>query len=483
MSNTPTLYWHDYETFGTDPFRDRPAQFAGIRTDTELNITGKPLVIYSRPANDFLPQPQACLITGITPQEAIEKGLNEAAFIAQIHKEMAQPGTCTVGYNNIRFDDEFTRNTLYRNFYDPYAREWQNGNSRWDIIDLLRVAHALRPQGINWPVREDGNTSFRLEKLTEANNISHQAAHDALSDVIATIEIARLVKNRQPRLYQFIYQHRQKHKIQALFDRYKQTPLIHISGMYPASRGHMGIIIPVAIDSRNKNAIIVYELHHNPEALLKMDSEQIKYFTFTAADKLTDNETRLPLKTIHINKCPVVVPLNTLTPEITKRWKLDLTLCKKHLQLLLSDQSLSERIQAAFEINYPDTSDDPDLKLYSGGFFSPADQERMKQIRECNNNELDSLQFNFDDPRLEEMFFRYRCRNFPDSLLLNEIQRWDKYRINRMTQPEGSASIKLTQYRQEVAKLMQTYPNNNETQQILKQLQQYPETIGLGNSS
>ncbi len=477
-----TLYWHDYETFGTDPQRDRPAQFAGIRTDEELNIIGEPLEIYCQPANDFLPHPQACLITAITPQEARQKGLIEAEFIKRIQTEMARPNTCTTGYNNIRFDDEFTRNTLYRNFYDPYAREWQNGNSRWDILDLLRVTHALRPEGINWPEREDGHTSFRLEKLTAANNISHQSAHDALSDVIATIAIARLVKNTQPRLYQYIYEHRFKYKIQQLFDRYQQTPLVHISGMYPAHKGHMGIVIPVAIEQRNKNAIIVYELHHDPQALLKMDTEQIRHFTFTAQDDLAEGEQRLPLKTIHINKCPVVVPLNTLTPEVMQRCQIDLSLCKNNLQTLLSDQSLSERIQSAFQTDYSNTIDDPDLQLYSGGFFSPADQERMQQIRQSSVDELNSLQFNFDDPRLHEMLFRYRCRNYPDTLLLNELQRWNEYRISRMTTAEGSASIKLEQYRQELQELKQTYADNKQIRHILNQLEQYPAEIGLENN-
>ncbi len=474
-----TLYWHDYETFGTDPQRDRPAQFAGIRTDEELNIIGEPLVIYCQPANDFLPNPQACLVTGITPQDAHQRGLIEAEFIYRIQKEMVQPNTCTTGYNNIRFDDEFTRNTLYRNFYDPYAREWQNGNSRWDILDLLRVTHALRPEGIVWPRRDDGQTSFRLEKLTEANHISHESAHDALSDVIATIEVAKLVKNTQPRLYQYVYEHRFKYRVQELFDRYKQTPLIHISGMYPAQKGHIGIVIPVAVDRRNKNAVIVYELHHDPEALLKMDAEQIKYYTFTSKDDLPEGEQRLPLKTIHINKCPVVVPLNTLTPNAIKQWQIDLPACKKHLEILLSDQSLSERIQSAFQTEYTDTTSDPDLQLYSGGFFSPEDQARMQQIRQSNIEELDSLQFNFDDPRLNEMFFRYRCRNYPDTLLLNELQRWDEYRIQRMTTPEGSASIKLDQYRQELEELKKQYADSNKVMSLLDQLQQYPAEIGL----
>lgn len=477
-STANTLYWHDYETFGIDPKRDRPVQFAGIRTDEELNIIGDPLVIYCRPANDFLPSPQACLVTGIAPQLALKEGLCEAEFIAQIHAELAHPGTCTVGYNNIRFDDEFTRYTLYRNFYDPYAREWQNGNSRWDIIDLLRLTKALRPEGIQWPKRDDGYTSFRLEALSKANNITHESAHDALSDVIATIEVARLIKNQQPRLYQYIYQHRIKYKVQDLINLQKQTPLIHISGMYPAEKGHMGVVVPIAMDANNKNAVIVYELHTDPSALISMDAEQIKHLTFTRSDDLSENEQRLPLKTVHMNKCPVLVPLKTLTPDNIKHWKIDLSLCAHHLNKLKTDQSLSERIQEAFKTSYPSPSNDPDQNLYSGDFFSHNDKQKMTTIRHTKTTELSHLTLNFEDERLAEMLFRYRCRNYPETLLMNESQRWDQYRLQRMTHCNGDASIKLNEYLQQIRQLKKD-DLSKETSLLLDQLETYPTLIGL----
>ena len=473
-----TLYWHDYETFGIDPRRDRPVQFAGIRTDEELNIIGEPLVIYCRPANDFLPNPQACLVTGIAPQLALKEGLIEAEFIAKIHAEFSQPGTCSVGYNSIRFDDEFTRYTLYRNFYDPYAREWQNGNSRWDIIDLLRLTKALRPDGINWPKREDGHTSFRLEELSQANNIAHESAHDALSDVLATIEVARLVKTTQPRLYQYIYEHRFKYKVQDLINLQKQTPLVHISGMYPAEKGHMGIIVPIAMDASNKNAVIVYELHSDPTPLMSMSIEQIKYLTFSRADDLLEGEQRLSLKTIHLNKCPAIVPLKTLTTENIKRWDINLALCAQHLNELKTDQSLSDRIKEAFKPTYSSPSDDPDQNLYSGGFFSTNDKEKMAVIRNTKVSELGDLTLNFEDERLEEMLFRYRCRNYPDTLFMHEIEQWDNYRVQRMTSTDGDASIKLDEYHQELLKIRES-DLSEETTDLLDQLDAYPALIGL----
>ena len=477
-----TLYWHDYETFGIDPKRDRIAQFAGIRTDEDFNIIGEPLVLYCQPANDFLPDPQSCMITGIAPQLALEKGVNEAEFIRQIHQEFAQSGTCVVGYNNLRFDDEFTRYTLYRNFFDPYAREWQNNNSRWDIIDLLRLTHALRPEGIHWPKREDGYTSFRLETLSQANNISHKNAHDALSDVFATIEVARLIKQQQPRLYQYIFEHRSKYHVQNLFNLQQQTPFVHISGMYPANKGHLGIVVPIAMDVNNKNALIVYELHHDPKDLLNMSIEQIKHNTFTKAEILStetprQRKQRLPLKTIHLNKCPILVPLNTLTPDNIKQWGIHLEQCEQHLAHLKSDPNLSERIQNAFKQSFNDNeAEDPDQSLYSGGFFSKNDKDKMTLIRHTKSTDLAGLALNFEDKRLTEMLLRYRARNYPETLSQSEREDWQQYRIERMT--TGEASIKLADYHTSIQQLKET-DLSSDMHTLLDQLEAYPNVLGI----
>ena len=134
-----SFLWHDYETFGAQTRRDRPAQFAAIRTDADLNEIGEPINLFCRPANDFLPDPQSCLITHITPQQCLEQGLAEHEFAARIENALAATGTIGVGYNTIRFDDEITRFMFWRNLIDPYAREWQNQCGRWDIMDMVRT--------------------------------------------------------------------------------------------------------------------------------------------------------------------------------------------------------------------------------------------------------------------------------------------------------------------------------------------------------
>ena len=299
-----TLYWHDYETWGTDPGRDWPAQFAGLRTDEDLKVIGKPLSLYCYPADDMLPQPEACMVTGITPQLARMNGVIEADFFRRIHEQLALPGSCGVGYNSIRFDDEVTRFGLYRNFFDPYAREWQNGNSRWDIIDMVRLTHALRPDGIEWPSHADGTPSFRLEQLTEANGIPHQGAHDALTDVYATIELARLIKQQQPRLFDYLFQLRDKRRVASLLNLNTMQPVLHVSSKYPAERGCIAMVVPVARHPVNKNGIIVYDLAQDPEPLLSLSVEQLSERLFTPRRELPEGVERIPLKTIHLNKSP-----------------------------------------------------------------------------------------------------------------------------------------------------------------------------------
>lgn len=210
-----TFLWHDYETFGLDTRRDRPAQFAGIRTDAELNEIGEPLMIYCQPASDYLPDPGSCLLTGITPQHCLQHGVAEHAFAAQIEQALAQPGTIGVGYNTIRFDDEVTRHLFWRNLIDPYGREWQNDCGRWDLLDVVRMVYALRPDGIEWPVKSDGKTSFKLGDLALANGLAHEAAHDALSDVRATIALARLIKSAKPKLFDFCLELHKKSRVAA----------------------------------------------------------------------------------------------------------------------------------------------------------------------------------------------------------------------------------------------------------------------------
>jgi len=452
-----SIYWYDYETFGIDPHYDRLSQFAGIRTDEDLNIISDPLTLYCKPANDCLPDPHACLITGITPQKALADGICEAEFIAAIHKEFSKPNTCVAGFNNIRFDDEFTRNTLYRNFFNAYAHEWQHGNSRWDIIDTVRLTRALRPDGINWP-EQDGRPSIRLELLTAENGIKHEAAHDAMSDVYATIAVAKLIREKQPRLYKYIYDMRKKTEVSKLINLRTRDAILHVSSRYSAERGAIAMVMPICQHPVNKNGFIVYDLEVHPEQFLEADSEEMAARLYTPAKELPEGVKRIPLKQIHINKCPVVVPLKTMDDAAAQRLNINVGLCLQHRNIILQHiDEFSAKTTAIFQhSDYPETSD-PDGQLYSGGFFSRDDTQRIDTIRNTPASELADLHFNFDDARLDEMLFRYRARNFLDTLDETELQRWNNYRHDKFTNPTISHRT-MNQFHAEIEAIQQS-PN------------------------
>ena len=228
-----TFYWYDLETSGTDPKWDRIVQFAGVRTDEDLNVVGDEYCTYVRLPDDVLPKPDASMVTGITPQLTHYKGISETAALIEINRIFSEPNTCVVGYNSLRFDDEFIRYAMYRNMMDPYAREWRNGNSRWDLLDLVRASGGLRRDGINWPEDEEGLPVYKLEELTKANGIDHGNAHDAMSDVHATLAIARLIKKKQPRLYDYYFNLRHKKNVRALLEPFGAQ--MCVLGYLPAS--------------------------------------------------------------------------------------------------------------------------------------------------------------------------------------------------------------------------------------------------------
>jgi exodeoxyribonuclease-1 len=477
-----SFYWHDYETSGSDPARDRPVQFAGLRTDSDLNVVGEPLVLYARPAGDCLPQPQACLVTGISPQTAQARGEPECEFIGRIHRELAHPGTCGVGYNSLRFDDEVTRYTLYRNFHEPYAREWQHGNSRWDLIDLVRAACALRPEGIEWPLREDGHPSFRLEDLTAANGIGHEAAHDALSDVRATIGLARLVKARQPRLYHYALGQRDKRAVLAQLDVAAMKPLLHVSGMFGAARHNIALIAPLAPHPLNRNEVICIDLSADPAPLLELDADQLRELLFTRAEELPRGRERPGLKTVHVNRCPFLVTAKMADPATAERLGISGARCRAHLAALREYRerhasAFAGKLQALYGSRSFEETDDPDRMLYGGGFFSDSDRREMERVRKCAPRELGCAAFSFQDPRLPEMLFRYRARNYPDTLSAPERARWDEFRFRRLTEPDAGASICLEAYQEEIGALLSDPGLPPARRALLQQLLEYGDAL------
>jgi exodeoxyribonuclease I len=481
MSAPATFYWHDYETFGRDPRRDRPVQFAGVRTDADLNEIGEPLMCFCRPGDDTLPDPESVLLTGITPQHALQHGLAEHAFARRIEDELARDGTVGVGYNSIRFDDEVTRHLFWRNLIDPYAREWSNGCGRWDLLDVVRCTWSLRPEGIEWPRYTEGELagrpSLRLQDLAAANGLLHDAAHDALSDVRATVALARLIKQHQPRLWNFCLGLR--HKAKVVEEMGHGKPFVHLSGRYPAERGFLALVWPLAQHPRNKNEIIVWDLAQDPHELTGLDADAVRRRLFTRHDELAAaGQARLPIKTIHINKSPVVIGNLKVLGDAAERWGLDLDATHRNAERAAAlGTQLDWLWPQVFARPEPERRPDVDEDLY-GGFVGDDDRRTLAKLRQLTPEQLAAKRVAFRDPRLEELLLRYRARNFPATLSEDERERWHEHRVARLHGGEGGF-VTIEAFMARIDELADTAIERDDerAQMLLEALQDWAEAI------
>jgi exodeoxyribonuclease-1 len=467
---TASFLFYDLETFGRDPRRTRIAQFAALRTDGDLNVVEEPVSFFVKPADDLLPSPTATLITGISPQHALREGLEEAEAFARIAEEMSRPQTCTLGWNSLRFDDEFVRHGLFRNFYDPYEREWRGGNSRWDLLDAMRLAHALRPQGIIWPEREDGATSFKLEHLALANGVRQGEAHEALSDVLATVGMARKFRDAQPRLWEYALKLRDKRYAATLLDTVALTPALHVSQRYPASRLCAAPVLPLARHPRFDNRIIVFDLDGDPEALLQLDAADIADRLYTPAADLPPGEMRVPLKEVHLNRSPALVAWQHLREEDFARLLIDKPAVEAVADRLRPFAAqLAEKMRQVFGSERAHDKPDADAALYDG-FIADGEKRRMAEVRATPPEHLDKREFGFKDPRLPELLFRYRARNWPDTLTQPERDRWNHYRRERLCADSGMSELTFETYYREIDALRLQFAQDGSKQILLDQL-------------
>lgn len=486
-----TLFWYDLETFGTNPRIDRIAQFAGIRTNDRFEPIGDPVVLYCKITPDYLPDPAACLVTGITPNETLRKGMCEYEFIKTVNDIFSVPGTTVVGFNNIRFDDEFIRNALYRNLMDPYEREYKNGNARYDMIDLIRMAHDLRPEGIEWPVDEEtGRVTFRLEKLTAANGLSHEHAHDALSDVYATVAVAKLLFEKQPKLFRYEFGMRRKKTVQDFYTEGK--PFLFTSSLFSRPEGCTTPVFPLATDPARANCSLVYDLRFDPEEFVSMSEDELAHRLYSRNEILeAENAVRLPVKELFFNRAPAVAPLSVLDAAAAERLKIDVPRCLAHAERLkkaVREEDLLVRIRNLYdrERRYASgqneggllehtpaaPANDPDLLIYSD-FFGDADKERMQRVRTLTPEEMLTTRFDFDDIRLNEMLFRFVCRNYYGSLDETTRTKWKSFCAQRLLVPPQDHLINFSFYMRKIEERLASRDIAPGDKIILKELRDY----------
>jgi exodeoxyribonuclease-1 len=439
-----SLLAYDYETTGTDPVRDRPVQFACLRLDMELNVIGTPTTLYCQPSPDQLPDPLACLLTGITPQRCQEVGLPELQFVQAVYRELAAPGTIAFGYNSIAFDEEITRFMLWRNLMDPYAREWKDGCGRWDLLGLVRATWALRPETLEWPDDGKGGVSFALERISAANGLPHESAHDALSDVIATVALARQIRERQPQLFAHCFSMLDKNLALQEMDAASRSPFLHV-GSGSATAAGVRIMMPLAPHPTNRNEVIAWDLSKDPRQLLDMDAETMRRRLFTDPEERPDDFDPMPIRSIAANKSPAVFRnLGVLSRERAAELGIDVGAALANVPIMLGvleTVDLARLLQVVFAREPLEC--DADEALYEG-FVGNADRRLLDQMRGMDPATFATNKPGFLDPRLDELFLRFKARHYPATLTQREEDKWEEHRFRKLIEGmPGSRTVAM----------------------------------------
>ena len=475
MQPQPTFFFYDLETSGIDSRAARIMQFAGQRTDMNLKPIGEPENLFIKLTPDVLPDPDAILITGITPQNTMVEGLTEVEFLRYFTDEIATPGTIFLGFNTVRFDDEFMRCLHYRNFYDAYEWQWQDGKSRWDLLDVVRMTRALRPDGINWPFSADGKATNRLELLTGLNNLSHEHAHDALSDVYATIEVARLIRNKQTKLFDFLLTMRDKRKVADVVDG--GQPFVYCSGQYPSEFQKTTVVAKIC-DHPKRQGALVFDLRHDPSIYKDMSAEELAEAWKWKKDS---TEARLPVKALQYNKCPAVAPLGVLDEKSQERLSIDREAIKKHWSLLQKMPNLEAKLCKAVDIldeSFQTTllanERQVDAQLYDG-FFGNQDKQAMRVVRAADPAELGDLGLHFEDKRLDALLPLYKARNFPSFLTTEERAQWDEFCKSQLM--NGGNHSRMAKYLNRLQDIANKGDLTDHQQYLLEELRLYAESI------
>ncbi|QFQ32359.1 exodeoxyribonuclease I [Buchnera aphidicola] len=461
QKNQLTFLFYDYETFGTHTSLDKPAQFASIRTDENLEIIEKPKCFYCIPSDDYLPEPHSILITKITPQYTLKHGVNEYEFAKKIYKIFMRSNTCIVGYNNIFFDDEITRNIFYRNFLDPYEWSWKNNNSRWDLLNIMRVCYLLRPDGIIWPKNTFGVPIFKLSELTRENNILHHNAHDAIADVYATIKLAQLIKKKQPKLFNFFFKYRKKNELFKLINLENFYPILYISSIFSSIRNNMSFVLPLFWDENNNNILISIDLFQDVKKLIDL----LKNNNYQ--DIKVKNLFDLGIILIHFNRCPILVPIHFIRAEDTERLKIKSFCIDEKINIIQLNYVIINNIKKIFsQKNIFQKTSNVDLQIYHN-FFSLHDKKLIKKISNTKPINFKNLKLDFQDKRLKELFFRYKARNFPFILNTYEKKIWLHHCLKVFNQ-----SI-LKEYINKIEHLLEEFSFDIEKLDLLNKLLKY----------
>ncbi len=400
-----TFLFYDIETTGLNPVFDQVLQFAGIRTTTDLDVIERTNIrVRLRP--DVIPSPQA-LLTHRIPFETLLAGECEFEATGRIHALLNHPGTISLGYNSLGFDDEFLRFAFYRNLLPPYTHQYDQGCGRMDLLPMAVIFWLYHREVLHWP-KIEGVASLKLENLNAANRLTGGKSHDAMADVEACLTLARRFR-QAGEIWDYLCGCFDKET-----DRLRMDTLpVVLDG--PAGPHRLGIMVDSQFGPERNYQAPVLGLgdsiaYANQSLWLRLDQSAL---SATREDTVAENTWVIRKKA---GEPPVILPprkrfWERLSPESAQ-------LARKNKQWLASETELFGHIIAYHrQYRYPAVPDvDPDGALYENGFPSAGDRRLCSRFQSASMEERLEIARRFSDRYLGILARRVLFRNYPEQL-------------------------------------------------------------------
>lgn len=407
----------DLETTGTSPAFDHPLQFAAILTDAAFREVER-VNLRCRLAPHVIPSPQALAVTGVRPNQLVDPELPNLFEFAQELTALVSRWSPAIwtGFNSIRFDEEMLRQMFYQNLQSEIFATQFNGNTRFDIMTAVFAVFQRCPDLLHWPVDETGPVRFKLDRLAPENGFEGHNAHDALGDVEATIHIARLIAERAPDLWTQLLANREKGHVQAQLDRFEPLELVGRFGGGPP-KAIMGCLCGYA--AKNTNQAYFFDLD-------SVDPQELTAASDADLVAAMEGEPR-PLRSISINKVPVLLPPVMVTDEQRRR-----------ARVLAEAPELRQRLIAAMAARYPADSDTAPQHVEQqifNGFYSWNDKARLKEFQGANWPRRQEIVATFEDARLRQLGARLVAFHAPKLLSDSDRRRYIAWRRERWNAP------------------------------------------------
>ena len=416
---------YDVETTGLNRRFDQILHFAAVRTDDTLSPTAT-IEVRSRLLPYVVPSPKALLLTRTSLRDITDPHRpSHYEMVREIQRTLAAWSPALfLGYNSIRFDEEFLRQAFYQCLHPTFLTN-TNNNARADVLNMMRALACLRPGVLQVPRDPEGRQVFRLADLAAANGFASAGAHDAMRDVELTLQLCQRVREGAPDIWSSFMRFASK---QAVIAFIREEPAFGYFDNFEGTRS-VRPLTRIGISPLDANVHYCLDLTHDVDALRRLTDSEL--------GEAVRARFRSPIRRLKVNASPFVAPLWEIGAVDLEPADEDELM--RSAQAVQSDEELVARLVAAARTTdrtYP-PSEHVELQIYGAGWPSNDDVVACRHFHESAWESRLEIALGLSDSRLRRLGRRLVYFERPDLLRPVDRSAFDEEVARRVRGGDG----------------------------------------------